>query len=869
MAQLFTVYFPKYCFEVQEEFTIQFPNAQHLPFEPSVSENGIPHIKEINFDETHTPKEIQEWTRKGLKVGLRIVAINDDTLANEQTDGAGDDINLVTLRSQSTARAHSLLQTKDVLKKIKYNGSSSIHIAFREHIPVMDDSEPLGLERHRNTEHNTNIICDTQISVSSYDDAHDPTQCRLNNPSNYWSPSIENETARDVWICFDLKDKKFVDKIRIQGDLKHSAYVQSFWIEYSNDLCEWRSHPMGRIQCKYIASSYDSSQNLQLSLPSPLAQDTSVMPDYTANKNQSMYHMAIVKLWPVIHAQFIRIRPYQWKKRIAMRLELFGNERDLLNQPLGKIVSAKTVSPQYKEILMEALTHKSMDTKAIQIDCKAIVIKAMASAGCTSYGVIDTDQHNYLLVFTTPNSARSERVMDALTSVGVGRQMGVISATAVEWRNAAPCFEKRDVAEVCDATTGFYSSVKSHKVIKVVVERIMNGASFTFDYACMLTIASMIAVGGLATNSAVIVVASMLVSPIMGPVLAFTFGVTLRNRPMAKLGIRNEVFSLFICIIIGFVVGFFYALGTNNRNDWPTEEMASRGNPWALADGAFIAFASGIGVALSVIGDYLSTVIGVAISASLLPPAVNSGMLLSFTIYEKAFPQYISDDYDDISTIVMAVISLILTIENIIIIFLSARMMFWIKTIVRTQDRNQTQIWDNIKHFNQQNRQMKRDNIEPDNSNNHVDIKFDQNEGATKESYDLFIKQGGNVAKAVNDVKDTFLYDEAVHAGSVKCGLFRQVSSFYNADDEFDLYNGDDEFHQGSVKNMGSPIAKRGASLASPAIASVAKIKMCRGSQYSQVASHEDEPVSQPEDEVEPLVSRKPRNDQNIVETDT
>eukprot|EP01083_Nonionella_stella_P014734 41322_1 len=852
MAQLFTVYFPNYYFEVQEEFTIQFPNAEHLPFKPSVSENGIPHVKKINFHETHTRKEIQEWTQKGLKVGLRIVAINDDMLAHERTDVDGDVINVITLRLESTAaanRSYGLLQTKDVLKKIKYNGSSSVHITFREHLPPMDDSEPLG---------------DTQISVSSYDNAHDATQCRLNNPSNYWSPSIENETARDVWICFDLKDKKFVDKIRIQGDLKHSAYVQSFWIEYSNDLCEWRSHPMGRIQCKYIASSHDLSESFI---------DTSVMTDYALD-NPSRYHMASVRLWPVIHAQFIRIRPYQWKQRIAMRLELFGNERDLLNQPLGKIVSAKTVSPQYKEILMEALTHKSMDTKAIQIDCKAIVIKAMGDAGCTSYGVIDTDQHNYLLVFTTPNSARSERVMDALTSVGVGRQMGVISATAVEWRNAAPCFEKRDVAEVCDATTGFYSSVKSHKVIKVVVERIMNGASFTFDYACMLTIASMIAVGGLATNSAVIVVASMLVSPIMGPVLAFTFGVTLRNRPMAKLGIRNEVFSLFICIIIGFVVGFFYALGTNNRNDWPTEEMASRGNPWALADGAFIAFASGIGVALSVIGDYLSTVIGVAISASLLPPAVNSGMLLSFTIYEKAYPQYINEDYDDISTIVMAIISLILTIENIIIIFLSARMMFWIKDIVTTQDRNQTQIWDNITHFKQQNRQMKRtvasgnvfrsvhtlrslnlDTVDPDDDMEyHVDIKFDPNEAATNESYDLFIKQGGKVAKVVNDVKDTFMYDEAVHAGSVKRGLFRQVTSYYNGDDGFDHANkSSSSFYQGSVKNIASPIAKRSASVASPVIAPVPKMAVI----YS----------SKPEDE--PLMSYQPRNTQNIIETDT
>ena len=61
--------------------------------------------------------------------------------------------------------------------------------------------------------------------------------------------------------------------------------------------------------------------------------------------------------------------------------------------------------------------------------------------------------------------------------------------------------------------------------------------------------------------------------------------------------------------------------------------MSSRGEPVALADGAFVAIVSGIGVALSVVGDYASAVIGVAISASLLPPAVNTGMMFAFAIY--------------------------------------------------------------------------------------------------------------------------------------------------------------------------------------------------------------------------------------------
>merc|ERR1740123_2587667 len=210
--------------------------------------------------------------------------------------------------------------------------------------------------------------------------------------------------------------------------------------------------------------------------------------------------------------------------------------------------------------------------------------------------------------------------MDELADIGVGREMGVISTTSIAFRNE-PAHQNNALSITSQKQEkkgpSFSDSVKSRMIVKQVVERIMNSSAFTFDYVCMLVVASLIAAGGLATDNAVIVVASMLVSPLMGPVLAFTFGVTLKEKNMATIGLKNESLSLIICVITGFITGFFYALISQNTYDWPTEQMASRGTVVGLADGAFIAAASGVGVALSVLGDYLSTVVGVAISASL------------------------------------------------------------------------------------------------------------------------------------------------------------------------------------------------------------------------------------------------------------
>ena len=66
--------------------------------------------------------------------------------------------------------------------------------------------------------------------------------------------------------------------------------------------------------------------------------------------------------------------------------------------------------------------------------------------------------------------------------------------------------------------------------------------------------------------------------------------------------------------------------------DWPTNEMSSRTETSGLIVGVAIAIPSGVGVALSVLGGNSGSMVGVAISASLLPPAVNTGLYWSMAM---------------------------------------------------------------------------------------------------------------------------------------------------------------------------------------------------------------------------------------------
>lgn len=180
----------------------------------------------------------------------------------------------------------------------------------------------------------------------------------------------------------------------------------------------------------------------------------------------------------------------------------------------------------------------------------------------------------------------------------------------------------------------FYNSIKSRMLVAEVVARIKSGGEFTFDYIMLLFLAGCIAFMGLIENSSVVLVASMLVSPLMGPILAGIFGTVIKDKKLRRSGITHEVISLIICIVIGAIFGLIFApwIGAYGVTQWPTPEMLSRGQLRSLLSGVLIAIPSGAGVALSVLGGNAGSLVGVAISASLLPPAVNCGLFIAISI---------------------------------------------------------------------------------------------------------------------------------------------------------------------------------------------------------------------------------------------
>ncbi|KAL4108937.1 hypothetical protein PRIC1_000645 [Phytophthora ramorum] len=177
----------------------------------------------------------------------------------------------------------------------------------------------------------------------------------------------------------------------------------------------------------------------------------------------------------------------------------------------------------------------------------------------------------------------------------------------------------------------------------------------------------------------------MLLSPMMGPILGCAFGFALRDKNLFINGMLNELFALTITFLLGIMIGAFlspYAVALN----WPTAEMRERGQAIQLLFGAIVAALSGTGVALAESNANISSVVGVAIAAALLPPTVNCGICFSYVMIGQYF---VTDDIigeeQKLVFYEIAVGSLMLLWINVVLIYVTAVLVFKIKKVDQFQ----------------------------------------------------------------------------------------------------------------------------------------------------------------------------------------
>ena len=140
-----------------------------------------------------------------------------------------------------------------------------------------------------------------------------------------------------------------------------------------------------------------------------------------------------------------------------------------------------------------------------------------------------------------------------------------------------------------------------------------------FILACAIIIASV----GLNVNSIPVIIGAMLISPVMGPILGFGFGLGIQDNRLVKDSLEN--FGVMVAISIAASALFFILSPLTLENP---SELLARTNP-TIYD-VLIALFGGIAGMLETSRKERGTVIsGVAIATALMPPLCTVGYGLS------------------------------------------------------------------------------------------------------------------------------------------------------------------------------------------------------------------------------------------------
>lgn len=243
--------------------------------------------------------------------------------------------------------------------------------------------------------------------------------------------------------------------------------------------------------------------------------------------------------------------------------------------------------------------------------------------------------NSFQVTFSLGNGVRCDDTIHMLSEFGIGQKEGssiaIIPCNLYNDRHRLKQEEEQEAASGQSvlketAWNKFIGTVRARMNVAKIVDAVKSDASITFDFTVLLIVASILACFGLVENSMLFLAASMLISPLMCPILAATFGAVIKDHKLQYWGIANEIIGIFMCIFVGFVFGLI-TCGLDFAFDNTkvlTQEIIMRTNFHSVVVGICIALPSGAAVAIAVLGDNFGSLVGVAISASLLPPACNT-----------------------------------------------------------------------------------------------------------------------------------------------------------------------------------------------------------------------------------------------------
>ncbi|MEK6249986.1 MAG: DUF389 domain-containing protein, partial [Planctomycetales bacterium] len=161
-------------------------------------------------------------------------------------------------------------------------------------------------------------------------------------------------------------------------------------------------------------------------------------------------------------------------------------------------------------------------------------------------------------------------------------------------------------------------------------EMLQTGSRWNPDFLLMLMLAAAIATLGLIQSSPTVVIGSMLLSPLMTPMIGMGLALNQGNAKLARTCLRSIGLGFAASLVVSYLIGLV------TPGNIPTQEILARTDPNILD--LLIALFSGMAAAYAMARPGLvGTIAGVAIATAIVPPLCCAGILLSYDHSVDAF----------------------------------------------------------------------------------------------------------------------------------------------------------------------------------------------------------------------------------------
>lgn len=149
-------------------------------------------------------------------------------------------------------------------------------------------------------------------------------------------------------------------------------------------------------------------------------------------------------------------------------------------------------------------------------------------------------------------------------------------------------------------------------------EKMLSGAQVRGTNMCILVLAIFIASIGLNMNSTAVIIGAMLISPLMGGIMAIGYGIAVNDLTLARKAFLGLAFQIFLCIVTSAVYFSLSPISTAHS------ELLARTTPtvWDVMIALFGGLAGIIGVTRE---EKTNVLPGVAIATALMPPLCTAG----------------------------------------------------------------------------------------------------------------------------------------------------------------------------------------------------------------------------------------------------